>query len=997
MKLSLSLSMQPTGGVAAVPTGVPVNTVAPTISGIQTVGEVATGVRGSYTNFPTSFTQRWLRNSTAIPGETAITHTWVPADAGQTITFEETPSNVAFGAGAAAISAGVVPAAALAIPSVPLATGPTGAAYSDTPTVTGGHQSGVTNGWSLSGSLTGSGLSFSTATGALTATSLGPAATYGPYQRTYTDADGLTVSQTPFSIVVSAFSLIPGNYDDFSASAGVLNGQPLVTGGLSWALQKSGGTNVSAPALSGSGELNVNGGTASRGNAAYITPASVTPNRRVAVRRATSQGDVTGLQEVSVFFQLAPVTASTFTFLGFARGAANGTATATVTAGTTGQALFSPNNFNVQTGLNAVSDNGGDIIEWVWRQGTGSQRFLDIELNGRQVGSGTTDLSATVPTINDVVAIQGGNVGGAGTAAPFASDFWMSDPAAEAQIRVVHPGKTIPRKTWANSQDCRLLLPFEYTMSDPSSSDITVTLYKLVGSSAPYTETAMTGYIGIPLSNFSVTRPIGSTLWGKAQGEITIAGADISDTDQVFARVSRACSGGLFAQGFTPVMRAGVIVSTYGQSLSTKFWQNNPTLTWSTAGSPLPGGYVNPPNSWQVDGSNDAAGGSPVTAITRRVVGSSCTQASYIFSKSPQGYFCFTLASYLGHSNISFIRAGYGGVTYLQRSPLDKGGDAGINTFVQLLDGLDLAGDLNILWLNGGTYDVDHTPAPPTLSDAAQAAITRQALLDQVNAIEAYVGHPIQIMLCPPPWMYTGSVNSRMDVICRMLWALCDGGVYTNLGSTFTWGDNANDIQHTATNGSDTTGDGGNASDGYHPTFGPSGWAEMGRRAAIGVANILGVSSTNRVGPDIFAVQSWTAATVTVRIDKKGASTLTLSPGCTGANPINTCGFQFTAGDTSFASGNLLTPSAMPTIADIDTQFADVTFTFSGTPFSSPSAKPCVAGPRGVAPYNPALVSGISVGTMANMSMIQGVFTGENYNIPVRRLFNSTGDCVVGS
>lgn len=177
----------------------PVNTAAPSLSGIRTQGQVLTTSNGSWSGSPIpTFTYQWQRNASNIAAATAQTYTLVLADVGQSITCIVTATNGSGSASATSNAATI--AAALSISGTPGTTGTVGGAYSFTPTTSGGHTTYV---FSLAGTIGASGLSFNTATGALTASSLGPAATYGPYTITVTDADGLTQSLAPFSITVS--------------------------------------------------------------------------------------------------------------------------------------------------------------------------------------------------------------------------------------------------------------------------------------------------------------------------------------------------------------------------------------------------------------------------------------------------------------------------------------------------------------------------------------------------------------------------------------------------------------------------------------------------------------------------------------------------------------------------------------------------------------------------------------------------------------------------
>ena len=60
---------------------VPVNTVAPVISGSKIVGDLLTTTNGTWTNTPTNFGYQWYRGATEIGGATSSTYTLVQADA----------------------------------------------------------------------------------------------------------------------------------------------------------------------------------------------------------------------------------------------------------------------------------------------------------------------------------------------------------------------------------------------------------------------------------------------------------------------------------------------------------------------------------------------------------------------------------------------------------------------------------------------------------------------------------------------------------------------------------------------------------------------------------------------------------------------------------------------------------------------------------------------------------------------------------------------------
>ncbi len=90
------------------PSGVvPVNTVAPVISGSALPGKTLTCPTGSWTGSPTKYTYAWYRNGKAISGAASNSYTVQVADEGSTLTCVVTASNGA-GAGKPATSKGVL-------------------------------------------------------------------------------------------------------------------------------------------------------------------------------------------------------------------------------------------------------------------------------------------------------------------------------------------------------------------------------------------------------------------------------------------------------------------------------------------------------------------------------------------------------------------------------------------------------------------------------------------------------------------------------------------------------------------------------------------------------------------------------------------------------------------------------------------------------------------------------------------------------------------------
>jgi hypothetical protein len=87
------------------PSNVPVNTSLPTFSGTMWAGQTLTGLDGSWTNSPTSYTYRWFSNGVAIGGATASTFILTSAQDGTTITFGVIAINAA-GSSVEGVSAG---------------------------------------------------------------------------------------------------------------------------------------------------------------------------------------------------------------------------------------------------------------------------------------------------------------------------------------------------------------------------------------------------------------------------------------------------------------------------------------------------------------------------------------------------------------------------------------------------------------------------------------------------------------------------------------------------------------------------------------------------------------------------------------------------------------------------------------------------------------------------------------------------------------------------
>jgi hypothetical protein len=77
----------------------PVNSVAPSVSGTGTVGQVLTCAPGTWSNSPTTYGYAWLRNGIVIGGAAASTYTLVAGDSGTNASCRVTATNPAGTAG----------------------------------------------------------------------------------------------------------------------------------------------------------------------------------------------------------------------------------------------------------------------------------------------------------------------------------------------------------------------------------------------------------------------------------------------------------------------------------------------------------------------------------------------------------------------------------------------------------------------------------------------------------------------------------------------------------------------------------------------------------------------------------------------------------------------------------------------------------------------------------------------------------------------------------
>jgi hypothetical protein len=181
---------------------VPVNTVAPAISGSAIQGVTLSCSTGTWTASPTpTFTYQWKRGGVAITGATNSTYAVQNADVGSTLTCTVTATN-AGGSGAPATSSATATVTKTTLSYTPVTTGTQGSPYTGaTPASSGGT---APYSYSITAGTIPAGTSLDASTGIISAASLTTAATYAGIVLTSTDANGVTDSSAPFTITVAA-------------------------------------------------------------------------------------------------------------------------------------------------------------------------------------------------------------------------------------------------------------------------------------------------------------------------------------------------------------------------------------------------------------------------------------------------------------------------------------------------------------------------------------------------------------------------------------------------------------------------------------------------------------------------------------------------------------------------------------------------------------------------------------------------------------------------
>lgn len=745
-----------------------------------------------------------------------------------------------------------------------------------------------------------------------------------------------------------AFSRSSGNvpqsgavYEDFSGGAATLmNGltvQPY--GGATWLQNDGNSGSFNTPQITAGGKATGSVTGSYNNTSAHL---QVSGAGDLWIQYATNPTITTQISAVINFpHQFNIIGAGDYSkmIIGWTPG--SGTGSFAAAYATTGLYTSNPNAIASLTS-SRVSLHGGDVVG-IRKRKVAAQVFYDTYINGWNVGIGTTDMAAVLPAITDRAGLPG-NMPNTG---PIDS-MEVGDPAASAMIWVVHPGKIASRKFWASSNDVLVNLRGFYSGTAPTSLVATV-----VNAD---TEANITGYVETPLSSFTASG-------GVWTGNITIAAADAPDSLRFFVRVARL---GLIASakafGHTPVLRPGVIVAMYGQSLMTELWQTTTAVV-----------FTPPANGWSVDGSTDGSVGDPTTSLGRRVHAANTT--STLGKTTRIGTYMQSIAAGLmTHSSIEVITGGQGGQDNTKRVPGDASG-----IYSALSDGILMARDVTVLLENGGTFEItDGNGTYGGTFSSAQAATYKTQLVTIVQNIEAQVGHAIFVILGGCPAVDNTGNDSEAQQLARARWELTqDNGGLSGI-QRFYQGGYGFDVQHKSL-------------DQYHLVSTAGGYPEIARRYGYDIARVLGYTTASRLGPTIAGVVRDSATSITVNFNLNGASAVEVAN--TAYASIFNGGLWFSDNDTAFGAGNIKQPTAVTINAVVSLQ-QSITFTFAANSFPSTCY---VRGPWGQNPFNRTNDATTNADKLVRCSMVRGVFAAEPFNIPVQPYFSSGNDYFTAS
>lgn len=824
----------------------------------------------------------------------------------------------------------IVVSAALVLTNAPTTTVTINAAYSYTPTTTGG-RAPVT--WAITNKP--SWAAFDTSTGALTGTAPGSGETDAGINITGTDADGRTVTTGSFTITVSALSLSPMHYDNFTGALNTqINGKALTQGGLTWVPLLGATGSATAATLNGNGDA----ATGTAANAVVIQPGQ-TDNyvsaRRLSPFWTAGNSPLSGtnwpihLASVGAANSWNRVSAgwSAATNAGVPR-SFSGAAVSATTSGTTRESVTGGG------GAAGLGDSG-DLTMFV-QVPSGAVRTMDMYLNGWQQFIGGHDFAGDGVTLNCQTGFGSGNGTNVGNTARWVTDFWAGDPTALAFIAQKSP--RVRQINLDGSLD--LHLSGLYTMSPPSA--LTFSLFDISGGSA---EVAVTNVQSVAVANLTTTAVSGA--FGTWAGTVHVAAADVPAGKQVTHQVEWTLPGsGVVVLGKSANERLGWVFGSEGQSLMQRLWTD--TTTGLTA------------TGWLVDAGRDIA----TTQVGMRVWGSA---TDHYPSKLMEIFGSLASVSSL---NMAFIRSGKGGCFLLDPASPSSGRSVGTANHQTTLEGIDRAGGLVYLF-NDHIGQFEGSNSGSAISGGFAANSTYQASMEAA-LLAKYIDFDDHMGLTH------GTVKGVLSSL----------NAFNTTGSDVNWNAVRRFLASMAFKYPTRFYDGPVMYDEQHISTDPfhhASYTETCRRLGYIDAYIMGLSATHRNGPTLKSVTWINSSTLDVKYNlNSGGDTIEI----VNANAVAASGFNGGMWfDTVDGTRAHLVNATSATVTAVDT----IRFGFSGTPFSAAGVG-AVGACYGSNPFN-ITNDGANTGAGINGSfatqacMVREHVVGEN-SLPLRPYYN---------
>lgn len=825
----------------------------------------------------------------------------------------------------------IVVSAALVLTNAPATTVAINAAYSYTPTTTGG-RAPIT--WAIVN--TPSWASFNTSTGALTGTAPGSGEVDASINITGTDADGRTVATGSFTITVSALSLSPMHYDAFTGAISTqINGKALTQGGLSWVPLLGATGSATAAVLNGNGDIAISGAQA---NAVVIQPGqtsdfvvtrrlspfwdeTVSPNAGTDwAMHLASNGAANSWNRVSGGWSAAINGGVPRTF--------SGTSLTATSSGTTRE--------SVSGGGGAAGLGSSGDVSLLLQIPSGATRTIDMYLNGWRQGVGGHDFAADGVTLNCQAGFGDGVSTNVTVVSRWVTDFWAGDPTALAFIAQRSP--RVRQINLDGSLDLRL--SGLYTMSPPSA--LAFSMFDISGGSA---EVAVTNVQSVSVQNLATTAISGA--FGTWSGTVHVAAADVPAGRYITHQVEWTLPGsGSVILGKSANEKIGWVFGSEGQSLMQRLWTDG--------GSGLTG------TGTLVDGSRDIAASQDGMRVWR-------SDTTHYPSQLMQTFGSLASVSSL---NMAFMRSGKGGSFLLNPATPSAGRSVGTDNHQATLDCIDRAGGLVYIF-NDHIGQFEGSNSGSAISGGFAANTTYQASMEAA-LVAKYADFD----------SHMGLTNGTVKGVLSLL------NAFNTAGSDVNWNAVRRFLSSMAYKYPTRFYDGPVMYDELHISTDPfhhASYTETCRRLAYLDAKLMGFGSTDRNGPTLKSVTWVNSNTLDVKFNLTVGTTIAII----NANAVAASGFNGGLWfDTVDGTRAHLVNATSASVTATDT----IRFGFSGTPFVGGAGTGAVGAIYGSNPFNPTndggtTGSGINGSFTTQACMIQETVTSEPA-LPLRPYYN---------